>query len=722
MLSSSHSMKAPIQRQASPSPRATSISALSRRRAEYPPGSPQSISLSGTAIAPALQISPASLTFAAQSVATPSPSQTITLSSTATSSVTINGIIITGANAGDFSENGNCSALLGAGASCQVTVIFKPTAAGNRSASISISDNAAGNPHSIPLAGTATQAAVSLSPSTVNFANQLVGTASAAVALTVTNTGTGALVIGSISFSGTNAADFTQKNTCTAPVAPATTCLINVTFTPTAVGSRTATMVLADNASNAPQSVPLTGTAMNFVIDPPSVSATSATVTAGQTATYQLNLQSIDGFAGPVTLTCSGAPVGATCTVIPTPITLTANATTPFQVQVTTTAGPATANLLPIQMPLSAHSSPGPQTPPSSRTPTPSFQQLHIAPETNAPQSSSPLSITTRVSTVFLSPIALPKPDSGFRARAKRSVLFAMALRTAGVSLAPLTLPFAPESQIQIRRLADSSFALMALIAVSIALWIAIARILAPQIPLISLILPITHSHHRHLRGDHQNADFLPGFLADSLRCASRCLHRIAVAAARPGLLPPSLHHHGQLRQLGSESVSGNFPVESHAGSQRRLGDRANRIKAAVPERGLRQRFLNSQLRNEAENRDFAPESLADSHQGAKGGINNAKFTMTEPAPPRSLSQARHSKSATRHTCGQQTPKLHLSTSSAAATALAIALTLLTLSCGSPNSTTQPSATPTGTYLLTLTSTSPQASSPPTQSLIVTIH
>jgi hypothetical protein len=271
-------------------------------------GSPQSISLSGTAIAPALQISPTSLTFAAQSVGTPSPSQTITLSSTATSSVTINRITITGANAGDFTENGNCSAVLGAGASCQVIVIFKPTAAGNRSASISISDNAAGNPHSLSLTGTATQAAVSLSPSTLNFANQLVGTASAPVALTVTNTGSGALVIGSIAFSGANATDFTQKNTCTGPVAPAATCLINVTFMPSAVGSRTAAMVLADNASNAPQSVPLNGPAMNFVIDPPSVSATSATVTAGQTAIYQLNLQSIDGFAGPVTLSCSGAP------------------------------------------------------------------------------------------------------------------------------------------------------------------------------------------------------------------------------------------------------------------------------------------------------------------------------------------------------------------------------------------------------------------------------
>src|SRR5579862_9312730 len=318
-------------------------------------GSPQSIALSGIATAPTLQISTASLTFAAQSVGTASPSQTITLSNTGSSSVTINGITITGANANDFSENGNCSSVLGAAASCQTIVIFKPLAAGNRSASISISDNAAGNPHSVSLTGTATQAAISLSPSTVNFANQLVASVSAPVALTITNTGTGAFVIASISFSGTNAADFTQKNTCTAPVAPAATCLINVTFMPAAVGARTATMVLADNASNAPQSVPLTGTGMNFVFDPANIGATSATITAGQTATYQLALQSIDGFAGPVTVTCTGAPAGAACTAIPTPVALTANATAPFQVQVTTTARTASANLVSPQTPQAPH-------------------------------------------------------------------------------------------------------------------------------------------------------------------------------------------------------------------------------------------------------------------------------------------------------------------------------------------------------------------------------
>jgi hypothetical protein len=301
-------------------------------------GSPQSISLSAMAIAPTLQISPTAINFAPQSVGTASPSQPITLSNSGTSPVTINGFSVNGANAGDFTENANCSSVLGAGATCQITVIFKPIAAGNRSASISIADNAAGNPHSVALTGAATQTTVSLSPLSISFTNQLVGTASQPVAVTLTNSGTGALMTTSISFSGANPADFLEQDTCKSTIAPAAECTVNVTFRPAAVGARSANLVLGDNAANSPQSIPVTGAATNFAIDPPNVGATSATVTAGQTATYQLNLQSIDGFTGPVTLTCTGAPVGAACSVSPTPITLTANATAPFQVTVTTTA------------------------------------------------------------------------------------------------------------------------------------------------------------------------------------------------------------------------------------------------------------------------------------------------------------------------------------------------------------------------------------------------
>ena len=108
---------------------------------------------------------------------------------------------------------------------------------------------------------------------------------------------------------------------------------------------------------------------MNFAIDPPNIGAISATVTAGQTATYQLALQSIDGFAGPVTLTCTGAPAGATCTVIPTPVTLAANATAPFQVQVTTTARTGSANLVRPPKSPGLQTSHGLQTPQDPQTP-----------------------------------------------------------------------------------------------------------------------------------------------------------------------------------------------------------------------------------------------------------------------------------------------------------------------------------------------------------------
>ena len=113
---------------------------------------------------------------------------------------------------------------------------------------------------------------------------------------------------------------------------------------------------------------------MNFIIDPPNIGAISATITAGQTATYRLNLQSIDGFAGLVTLTCTGAPAEATCTVIPTPVTLTANATAPFQVQVTTTARTGSATPASLQTPQVCKHRKLPKPLPGHRRPRPAHR------------------------------------------------------------------------------------------------------------------------------------------------------------------------------------------------------------------------------------------------------------------------------------------------------------------------------------------------------------
>jgi hypothetical protein len=114
-------------------------------------------------------------------------------------------------------------------------------------------------------------------------------------------------------------------------------CAISVVFTPTATGSRTGTLSIVDNTSNSAQTVALVGTGADFSL---SAASTSATVTAGQSASYNLQL-SPTGFSGTITLTCTGAPSGATCT--PNPATLTTNGTAPvpFAVNVTTQANSA---------------------------------------------------------------------------------------------------------------------------------------------------------------------------------------------------------------------------------------------------------------------------------------------------------------------------------------------------------------------------------------------
>ena len=91
---------------------------------------------SSAATGPVASLSPAALTFASQSVGTTSGAQTITLSNTGTAALTITSVSVTGTNAGDFAETNTCPASLAASANCTISVTFKPTATGARSASV----------------------------------------------------------------------------------------------------------------------------------------------------------------------------------------------------------------------------------------------------------------------------------------------------------------------------------------------------------------------------------------------------------------------------------------------------------------------------------------------------------------------------------------------------------------------------------------------------------
>jgi hypothetical protein len=321
--------------------------------------SPQSVLLTGTGTAPIVSLGgTTSLNFGNEPVGSTSAAQTITLSNTGTGPLTILSIAVTGANSGDFAETNTCPAsnsTLAAGANCTISVTFKPTSTGSRTGSVSIADNAAGSPQSVSLSGTGVEPAVNLAPVSLTFTGQLITTTSSAQSVTLTNGGTAALTISSIAITGVNSGDFAETNTCpgsTANLAVGAKCTINVTFTPTATGSRAASITVTDNAMGSPQSVSLAGTGTDFSLAaaagancPASGNCTtSSIISAGQTATYDLQISPVSGFNGAVALTCSGAPSPSTCSVSPT--SLSNGSSYAFTVTVNNTADAQTLPLM----------------------------------------------------------------------------------------------------------------------------------------------------------------------------------------------------------------------------------------------------------------------------------------------------------------------------------------------------------------------------------------
>ena len=99
-------------------------------------------------------------------------------------------------------------------------------------------------------------ATLSTNPSSLTFASQPLNTTSAAQAVTVTNTGTAAASVSSVAVSG----DFLQTNNCGSSIGVGASCTVNVSFRPTASGTRTGTLTITSNATNSPTTVPLSGT------------------------------------------------------------------------------------------------------------------------------------------------------------------------------------------------------------------------------------------------------------------------------------------------------------------------------------------------------------------------------------------------------------------------------------------------------------------------------
>lgn len=186
----------------------------------------------------------------------------------------------------------------------------------------------------------------SVTPSNIDFSTVVAGAMSGSQTINLSDPGSATLSISSIGITGANSSDFSQTNNCGTDVATGTSCTISVIFSPTSTGTMSASVSITDNASNSPQAVSLTGTGTDYSFSAATGSncpsggncSTSATVTAGQTATYDLQVSPVSGFNGTVSFGCTDALAESTCSVSPNSATLNGTAASAFTVTVTTTA------------------------------------------------------------------------------------------------------------------------------------------------------------------------------------------------------------------------------------------------------------------------------------------------------------------------------------------------------------------------------------------------
>src|SRR3989454_2141974 len=118
-------------------------------------------------------------------------------------------------------------------------------------------------------------------PTNLAFGSQRISRHSPAQTVSRSNIGTATLSITSIALAGLNPGDFAiaAGTTCTngATVVAGASCLVNLTFTPTAASARTATVTITDDAPGSPQSVSLAGTGVAPPVALPSTNITADT-------------------------------------------------------------------------------------------------------------------------------------------------------------------------------------------------------------------------------------------------------------------------------------------------------------------------------------------------------------------------------------------------------------------------------------------------------------
>jgi hypothetical protein len=168
-----------------------------------------------------------------------------------------------------------------------------------------------------------------VSPTQLDFGEQLVGTVSPPQAVTLTNTGTAPLELSGVSVSG----EFTQSNNCATSLNVNASCSIQISFAPQTTGERAGGLTVTNSSPEESRTAALAGAGTDFSIGG---SHLEATVAAGEMASFTLSATPAGGFHETVSLACSGTPKAAGCLVSPALVAFDGSSSVPVSVTVST--------------------------------------------------------------------------------------------------------------------------------------------------------------------------------------------------------------------------------------------------------------------------------------------------------------------------------------------------------------------------------------------------
>jgi hypothetical protein len=219
---------------------------------------PMVVSLAGTGLAPAaFVVAPVQLNFASTQVGLSSAAISVAVENSG--GVPLLNPIAT--IAGDFvQQSSTCGATIAAGANCAIAILFVPSVVGNRTGSLTLNSLSGTGSTVVPLSGVGlAPAAFAVTPAQLSFPATQIGLLTAALTVTVTNSGGVALSNPTAVVSG----DFSiAMNTCGSGIAAGASCAIAILFVPSAVGSRAGTLTLESTSVASPFVVPLAGSGL----------------------------------------------------------------------------------------------------------------------------------------------------------------------------------------------------------------------------------------------------------------------------------------------------------------------------------------------------------------------------------------------------------------------------------------------------------------------------